>query len=156
MTALVPALVGVLMLALAPPPAVPAGGQETPVQGGVPAPPLPDALVGPYWTLVAVDAYRPHHSPGERLPHLEFYAGGNVAGWDGCNSVRSTYTVSDDRLKFGVLIGTLKTCTVPDKLDRRLREALVVTRRWRIADGELTLLDDAGTMLARFEADVSR
>ena len=129
-------MVGVLMLALAQAP--------------------PDSLVGPYWTLVAVDSSTPHNSPGERLPHLQFYAGGNVTGWDGCNSVRSTYTASGDRLKFGVLIGTLMTCSVPDKLDRRLREALVITRRLRIADGELTLLDDAGTVLARFEPHLSR
>jgi heat shock protein HslJ len=53
-------------------------------------------------------------------------------------------------------MGTLMACPVPDRLDRRFREALVIARSWRISDGELTLLDADGTVLARFDPRLER
>jgi heat shock protein HslJ len=47
-------------------------------------------------------------------------------------------------------------CPIPDRLDRRFREALVITRSWKVADGELTLLDENGAVVARFERRVDR
>ena len=42
-------------------------------------------------------------------------------------------------------MGTLMACPIPDRLDRRFREALVITRSWKVTDGELALLDENGT-----------
>lgn len=150
------AALGVLVLA-APPLATGLPDQQgTPVQGIAQGPADPQALVGPYWKLVAVGQAMPASSPGDRQPHLQFHPGGTVTGWDGCNTIRATYVVSEDALKFGVLMGTLMTCPVPEKLDRHLREALVITRGWKLANGQLTLLDEAGDVLARFEARLDR
>jgi heat shock protein HslJ len=95
-------------------------------------------------------------SPGAREPHLVFHAGGSVTGSDGCNSIRTGYTVNGDAMKFSALMGTLINCTLPENLDRKFREVLVITTSWKIVDGELRLLGDAGTVLARFEPRFDR
>jgi heat shock protein HslJ len=137
----------------------PGGGLE---QQGSPAQSVPRAqtelvpLVNTYWKLVGLADVKTVEQPGAREPHVVFNASGAVTGSDGCNSIRASYASSRDSLKIGVLMGTLAACSLPDRLDRRFREALVITRSWKIADGELTLLDENGTILARLEARQDR
>ena len=113
-------------------------------------------LVDTYWKLVGLADLKAVDQPGAREPHVIFHAAGSVTGSDGCNSFRGGYALSQESLKVGVQVVTLASCAFPDRLDRRFREALVITGAWKIADGVLTLLDDQGATLARFEARLDR
>jgi putative lipoprotein len=139
---------------------VPSGGPEqqgSPAQSEPRAQAQQAALVGTYWKLVGLADVKTLDLPGAREPHLVFHASGSVTGSDGCNSIRSGYTWSKESLKLvAIMMGTLVACTLPERLDRRFREALVITRSWKITDGELTLLDEQGAVLARFEARLDR
>ena len=143
--------------------AVMVGEGSGPEQQGTPTQSAPRSrteqvpLLDTYWKLVALADLKPTDQPGSREPHVVFHtAGGAVTGSDGCNSIRATYTLDGESLKIGVLMGTLMACPVPDRLDRRFREALVIARSWRISDGKLTLLDADGTVLARFDPRLDR
>jgi heat shock protein HslJ len=121
-------------------------------------PPDPPRLQDTYWKLVAVGDSTPADQPGGREPHIIFHTtGGSLTGNDGCNSIRATYTQDGANVKIGVVImGTLINCPILDRLDRRFRESLVMTRGWTIVDSELTLLDEDDKPLARFVARVDR
>jgi heat shock protein HslJ len=152
MTILALALWGAILM-------VPAAGPEqqgSPAQSGPRAQTQQTGLVGTYWKLVGLADVKSVGLPGAREPHLVFQASGAVTGSDGCNSIRSGYTWSQESLKLNVIMATLAACTLPERLDRRFREALVITRSWKITDGELTLLDEQGAVLARFEARLDR
>lgn len=115
--------------------------------------PDPVGLQDTYWKLLAVSDLTPTDQPGGREPHIIFHTtGGSVTGTDGCNSIRASYTEDGATVKIGVMMGTLISCSVPDRLDRRFRESLVMTRGWKIVDDELTLFDDDNKPLARFAA----
>jgi heat shock protein HslJ len=133
-----------------------------PEQQGSPAQAVPGGqtgqvpLVGTYWRLVGLADLKAVDQPGTREPHVIFHAAGSITGSDGCNTFRGGYTLSQESLKVGVQVATLASCALPDRLDRRFRELLVITRSWKIAEGVLTLLDDRGATLARFEARLDR
>ena len=118
----------------------------------------PAGLQDTYWRLVAVgDDLAPTDQPGSREPHIIFHAaGGSVTGSDGCNSIRASYTQDGENVKIGVVMGTLINCPIPDRLDRRFRESLVIARSWKIVDDELTLFDADHKPLARFAARLVR
>lgn len=117
----------------------------------------PVGLLDTYWRLVAVGDATPTDQPGSREPHIIFHGpGAEVTGTDGCNSIRASYTQDGASLKIGVVMGTLITCPIADRLDRRFRESLVMTRGWKIVDTELTLLDADGKPLARLAARLDR
>jgi copper homeostasis protein (lipoprotein) len=116
----------------------------------------PNALLEVYWKLVAVGDLKPEPQASSREPHIVFHPAGGVTGSDGCNTINGGYTQAGETLKLGPLMGTLMACPIPDRLDRRFREALVMTRSWKVTGGELTLLDENGTVVARFEPRVDR
>lgn len=147
LTALLAAAIG----ALQQPPEKP----SAPVQAA-PAQTASVPLLETHWKLTALGDLEPANRPEGREPHLEFYRGGTVNGHDGCNALRGGYTPNGDSLTFNSFMGTLMACPDQDKLDRRFRDALGLTRKWKIEKNALTLLDDKGTALARFEAQPSR
>jgi copper homeostasis protein (lipoprotein) len=113
-------------------------------------------LLETHWTLTALGDLKPTRRPEGREPHLVFHAAGSVTGHDGCNALRGGYTSTGDSLTFTNSLGTLMTCPDQDKLDRRFRDALGLTRTWKIAGQALTLFDAKGAALARFEAQLDR
>jgi heat shock protein HslJ len=127
-------------------------------QGSVPAPAAAQpsagtlALEGPYWRLTALDSTTPTFAANPREPHLVFFAGGAVAGADGCNTLRGTYRADDEALSIGPVMGTLMACPGLDGLDRRFLDALGAVRKWKAAANELTLLDGDDQPVATFEA----
>jgi heat shock protein HslJ len=129
--------------------------QGTPTQSPPRVESEPDVLLG-HWTLTAVAALTVGDRPGERQAHIVFQPTGSVAGSDGCNTINGSYTLAGGSLKFGPLMGTLRSCALPNSLDRQFREALMVTRGWKVAADELTLLDEKGTVLARLQRRVDR
>ena len=109
-------------------------------------------LEGPYWRLKTLGDTKPTFAANAREPHLIFYAGGSVAGADGCNTLRGTYRADADALSIGPVMGTLMACPGLDRLDRRFLDALGATKKWKAAANELTLLDAKDQPVATFEA----
>jgi len=110
-------------------------------------------LAGTRWRLTHLGDTDVHVPDAPREPHLVFEADGTLIGADGCNALRGSYEAAGNRLTIRTpLMGTLMNCTLPDRLDRRFREALDRTVTWRVTATSLSLLDDAGAEVARFEA----
>ena len=130
----------------------------TPQQGSATAPtaaqPSTDKpmLEGPYWRLKTLGDSKPTFAANAREPHLIFYAGGSVAGADGCNTLRGTFRADGEALTIGPVMGTLMACPGLDRLDRRFLDALGATKKWKASANDLTLLDAKDQPLATFEA----
>ena len=75
-----------------------------------------------------------------------------VSGSADCNRLEGTYRLEGDRLSFGQLDSTILQCEPEVMADERsILSDLQRVRRWRFVDRHFELLDDAGTMLLRFE-----
>lgn len=103
------------------------------------------------WTLVSVDGVASLPS-GAATPTIVFDSDERVSANTGCNSAGGPYTVDGDRLTIGTLIMTRRACADPagNDLERAYVRALEGTRRYRIVDAKLELLDEGGNVLARF------
>ncbi|HEX7832461.1 MAG TPA: META domain-containing protein, partial [Thermoanaerobaculia bacterium] len=73
-------------------------------------------------------------------------------GNTGCNSASADFTVNGDRLTIGMMITTKRACVERSRneLERTYIEALTATRRFRIVKNELELLNESGSVVARF------
>lgn len=107
-------------------------------------------LAGREWKLVWVDGFSTMPS-GVATPTLTFGTDGRLSGNTGCNSASASYTVEGDRLSISALITTKRACieSAGQELEQAYVRAIEATRRYRIEGGELQLLDDGGTVLAR-------
>jgi heat shock protein HslJ len=74
-----------------------------------------------------------------------------VVGFGGCNRFFGGYTLNGERLGFTDLAVTLMECQHM-QVEDGLIAALGATVRWRIGGAHLELLDDSGSVRARFEA----
>jgi heat shock protein HslJ len=74
----------------------------------------------------------------------------HVTGSGGCNRITGSYQSSDSTLRFGALITTKMACPSLQTETKFLR-ALAATRRYRINDRMLELMDAHGEALARLE-----
>jgi copper homeostasis protein (lipoprotein) len=75
-----------------------------------------------------------------------------VVGSGGCNRLSGNYTLDGDRLTFARAAGTLMACRDGMEQERVLLDTLPQVARWRIEGQRLTLLDERGTPLLRFDA----
>lgn len=110
------------------------------------------AVEGTYWLLAELGGTKAVFTPNPREPHLRITATGSVTGADGCNSFRGTATITGETLRFGPLSGTLMACPQTGDLSRRFLDALDRTRTWRTTAHDLTLFDETGAAVARFDA----
>lgn len=103
------------------------------------------------WTLVSVDGASSVPSD-QTAPTIRFGADGRLAGNTGCNSASADFTVNGDRLTIGMMITTKRACVERSRneLERAYIEALTATRRFRIVKNELELLNESGSVVARF------
>ena len=103
------------------------------------------------WKLVWTEAF-PSMPSGVANPTLRFGPDGRLGGNTGCNSAGAAYTAEGDRLMIQPMISTKRACVNPagNQLERAYIEAIEATRRYRIANGELELLDENGRVVARF------
>lgn len=110
-----------------------------------------EALQGREWKLSWVEAF-PSMPAGVTTPTLRF-EGDRISAQTGCNSAGGTYTVAGDGLTFGNVFSTKRACVehAGNQLETAYLGALERTRRFRIAGGQLELLDDAGSVIARFD-----
>ncbi|HEX7155123.1 MAG TPA: META domain-containing protein [Thermoanaerobaculia bacterium] len=99
-------------------------------------------------TATLVDRDWHYVTNSDAKPSLRFTST-DVTGNTGCNQLSGTYTVEGDALTFGPLITTKRACLGANPEQEFLR-ALEATRRWRVADHQLELLDGNGAVVARF------
>jgi putative lipoprotein len=124
--------------------------------GAVQNPPMP---AGPgaeiettFWRLARIGDEDVSFPRGPREPHLVFQRGGRVTGADGCNTLTGLYEISAESIRIGPLAGTLMTCAIAKEVDKKFRQAIGSATRWTATPTTLNLLDDKGTILARFDA----
>jgi putative lipoprotein len=109
-------------------------------------------LTGTYWKAIELDSKSIPSQAGTREVHLQFQMDGRVAGFDGCNPMTGSYTLSGDNLTFGRMAATQMACMNTSGTEQAFRGALEHTSRFRIAGDRLELFNDAGTRLAAFVA----
>ncbi|HEX6095393.1 MAG TPA: META domain-containing protein [Thermoanaerobaculia bacterium] len=110
-----------------------------------------EGLRGREWRLAWVEAF-PSMPAGVTTPTLMFGDDDRISAQTGCNSAGGTYAVSGDGLTIGNVFSTKRACVeeAGNRLEAAYLGALERTRRFRIADGQLELLDDGGAVVARF------
>lgn len=108
------------------------------------------------WSLVWIEGFSTMPS-GVATPTARFGADGRFGGNTGCNSAGANYTAEGDRLTIETMITTKRACVEPagNELERAYVSAMERTRRFRIVNGQLELLDDGGIVLARFTASAT-
>jgi putative lipoprotein len=110
-------------------------------------------LTGTYWKAIELAGKTVASQAGTREVHLQLQADGRAAGFDGCNQVTGSYTLSmGDHLTFGRMAATQMACADTSGTEQAFRGAIEHTSRFRIAVDRLELFDDAGERLAMFVA----
>jgi len=86
--------------------------------------------------------------------HLIFRANGKFAGFAFCNAMFSSYESEDGKLAIKPIGVTMRACVDPADNDREqaFLKALRTVRGWRVEGASLALLDDRGSVVARFVA----
>ena len=83
---------------------------------------------------------------------FEFRRDGSFSAYGGCNYLLAPYTLNGHNLKFGNAESTLRACeTELMKADDQVGSALERTRRYRIQNDRLELLDESGAVLLQAE-----
>ncbi len=109
---------------------------------------LTTALDGSAWILAGL----PPDDLLDGVTGTLAFDGDSVAGSDGCNRFRGSYSVEGDTLRFGQLAGTMMACPEPVMLQaKRFMAAMEAARSARIENGRLSLLDAAGESVASFD-----
>ena len=75
-----------------------------------------------------------------------------VSGSSGCNRMTGSYHVNGDELTFSQMAGTMMACISGMDTETTFLQALGQVKKWRVAGNELELLNDAGSVVAHFEA----
>jgi heat shock protein HslJ len=105
------------------------------------------------WKLVSYfdgNGDTPHALPADVEVTLTFQ-GGAAGGHSACNRYRGDVTVGEDTLVFGQMVATRMACPPPRmEIEQAYLRALAAVAAWRLADGTLTLLDNAGKTLLIF------
>jgi heat shock protein HslJ len=103
------------------------------------------------WSLAAVDGIASLPS-GVATPTIRFGSDGRVSGNTGCNGAGGGYELNEQRLTIGPLTVTRRACAAREgnELEHAYIRAVEATRQFRIAGGELELLDASGAVVARF------
>ena len=75
-----------------------------------------------------------------------------VSGSGGCNRLTGSYELKDDHLTFSQMVTTMMACADGMDTEKAFLKALTDAKTWKMAGNELELLNDAGNVVARFEA----
>ena len=108
------------------------------------------AAAGIDWELTEINGAPAPAGVGNRRPTIRFDADtARVAGFSGCNRYFGTYTLDGTALRFGAIGMTKMACAQGMELEQQLAAVLEATRRYELAQRELTLFGDAG-VVAKF------
>lgn len=111
-------------------------------------------LLNTHWKLTELHQREVTATENQREPHVIFTDEGRVQGSDGCNNIGGGYQLNGDQLEFTQMISTMMACPASDN-DTQPREftaSLDKVKSYRIEDGQLLFLDEAGETIARFSA----
>lgn len=124
---------------------------QTPPDAEPERPPLSETLPGTFWNLVMLGG-----EPVVGEATLVFAADGQSIGGRACNSYGGDLAFSADGTpSIGAVFSTMMACEEPRLAEERaLFDALEAMTGVRLFNGELILVDDGGTALAVFSADV--
>lgn len=77
---------------------------------------------------------------------------GRVSGSDGCNRYGSAYMSSGDTLLISDQMMSTKMACEPERMKNadQFHQALIYSKRYRLGDKTLTLLDGSGEILSEF------
>lgn len=109
-------------------------------------------LGGTQWNLTRLDDREVTGDDPQRRPHLILDEDAHrLAGSGGCNRLLGGYERDGERIKFAGVASTMMAC--PDmEIEGLFTRALERVATWRILGRMLELRDDAGALVARFEA----
>ncbi len=112
-------------------------------------------LSNTYWRLTELSGTPMAWAEGAPEPFLLLQEG-DAAAYNatvGCNMIRGGLTLGAPDVSFAPGAMTMMACPPPlDAAERALNGALSVAVAWDMADGGLTLIDAAGTVVLRAEA----
>ena len=115
--------------------------------------PAAPQLAGTQWRFISVQG---KSIPGDVHATLRFDDKGHVSGRAGCNSYGASFLAGGDgALHFGQMLSTKMACLQPAgamDTERGVMDALSRTAHARMQNGEMMLLDIAGTMVATLQA----
>jgi heat shock protein HslJ len=112
-----------------------------------------ESLENTYWKLIRLGDAPLALAPRQREPHLILNsATQRVGGSGGCNHLGGRYELKGDRLSLDSLVTTLMACNEGMETEQAFLEALQRVSRWRIVGQQLELVDQAGDVVAHFEA----
>lgn len=119
-------------------------------QGAAPVAASP--LRGTYWKLVQLNQAPVKVAERQREPHLLFSTEeARLSGHGGCNGIGGSFEVEGSALRFKNMFGTMMACENMAQ-ESAFLQALETVRRYRITGGQMELLNEAGVVVARFQA----
>jgi putative lipoprotein len=106
-----------------------------------------------YWKLVRLGDAPVEVAEQQPEPHLVLAMNQlRVSGSGGCNRLSGAFLLEGNTLSFRSMAGTMKACPEGMEQETRFLQTLGQVRAFRIDGNHLELLDEAGEVLARFEA----
>jgi heat shock protein HslJ len=107
------------------------------------------------WRLVRMEGQTPAALAALRRSISIRFEAGRVVGFSGCNAFSGPYTLSQNRVTFGDLAGTMMACGEPEaaRLEEAFKNALSAPATVTIRGDRLTLTNDSGAVLT-FEREV--
>jgi heat shock protein HslJ len=127
---------------------------STPVAGASGSNEVIYELTGTRWALAQLNGKPVTLEAEQREPYIVIESGTatrRVMGYAGCNRFAGSYELQGEALGIDQIIATRMACPQL-AIEEALLQALKDTKRWRIADDRLDLLDAGGTVLASFLA----
>ena len=110
-------------------------------------------LENTYWKLTRLGDEPVLLVEQQREPHLVLHSGDNrVDGFGGCNRLTGGYTLEGSSIGFSQMASTQMACAEGAEIERAFTAALERVRSWRLIGQHLDLFDEAGELVARFEA----
>jgi heat shock protein HslJ len=117
--------------------------------GAMAADDAPDTLDGSAWILSEL----PPDDLLDKVTATLSFDGGTAAGTDGCNRYSGAYTFDGNELRFGQLAVTMMACPEPVmEQAKRYQDVLEAARGARREEDSLVLVDAAGELRARYDA----
>jgi copper homeostasis protein (lipoprotein) len=110
-------------------------------------------LENTYWKLTRLGDQPVIVGERQREPHIVLHQqDGRVAAFGGCNRMTGGYTVDGSAIEFSQMASTMMACPNGMNTEQGLAAALGRARSFRLIGQHLDLFDEAGELVARFEA----
>lgn len=107
-------------------------------------------LSGTKWMLYEIGGSQYKAPSSTESVYIVFNAAtGESSGLASCNTYSGTYTVTGSKIKFGPLISTKMACD-DMSTETKFKQSLSKASSFKISGGELSLMDEAGAVLCRF------